>query len=132
MLAWVAVVLHVAYLSYQMFGGLLAFRHPRMIYPHLACVAWGIGIVVVQGQCPVTNLEKWLRRKDGEGMYTESFLDHYVFGTLLPNGTQALVYGLHLAFIVGVYVVLVTRYLRSSRADAAPVAASRRGSGMRR
>jgi hypothetical protein len=36
-------------------------------------------------------------------------LDHYLFGTLLPDGTQAWVYALHLVVIALTYVLVVRR-----------------------
>ena len=108
---WGVVALHVAYLVYQMFGGLLAFRDPRWLIPHLAAVTWGVVIVAMQWKCPLTDLEKSLRARDGTS-YDESFLDYYVFGTYLPNGSQPWVYGLHLVVILGIYAALARRWTR--------------------
>lgn len=118
-LAWGVVVLHAAYLVYQMCGGLLAFRDPRWLVPHLMAVTWGIVIVVMGWRCPLTELEKWLRTQaDGEA-YTGSYLDHYFFGTVLPDGTQSLVYGLHLVVILLIYVALSLRWAQSRKAGTA-------------
>lgn len=106
------VALHAAYLLYQMCGGLLAFRSAKWLIPHLLAVTWGIVIVAMQWKCPLTELEKSLRAGEGTA-YTGSYLDHYVFGTYLPNGTQNLVYGLHLAVILAIYALLARRWLRT-------------------
>lgn len=120
-LAGGVVFLHIAYLAYQMCGGLLAFRDARWLAPHVLAVTWGITIVVMQWRCPLTRLEKSLRAGAGETPYEGSFLNHYVFGTYLPDGSQPLVYGLHVAFIVVVYVLLVRQAMHSRRhAVAAP------------
>ncbi len=112
LLAWSTVAGHVAYLTYQTLGGLLGLRSRLWLIPHLGCVVWGVGIVVIQGSCPVTRLEKWLRVQGGGSAYPGSFLDHYLFGHLLPNGTQALVYGLHLVIIIATYVIVVRAWRR--------------------
>jgi hypothetical protein len=120
-LAGGVVVLHIAYLAYQMCGGMLALRDGRWLPPHVLAVTWGITIVAMGWRCPLTRLEKSLRAGAGETPYDGSFLDHYVFGTYLPDGSQPVVYGLHLAFIVAVYVLLVRQAMQSRRH---PVAAS--------
>lgn len=104
------MIAHFAYLAFQMLGGLLGFRDSRWLLLHGMAVAWGVLIVAMQWSCPATVAERWLRTKaDGEA-YTGSFLDHYVFGTYLPNGSQALVYGLHLLVIGVVYLLLLRRW----------------------
>jgi hypothetical protein len=115
MLAGVAVVLHVLYLAYQTFGALFGLSNLRWLIPHLGCVIWGVGIVVIQGNCPVTRLEKWFITQGGGTPYEGSFLDHYLFGRLLPEGTQALVYGLHLVVIIATYVVVLRHWRRVGR-----------------
>ena len=107
--AWTVVLLHMAFLIFQMLGALLALVSRGWLAPHLATVAWGIGIVVVQGSCPLTTLEKQLIERGGGTPYPGSFLDHHVFGTLLPDGTQALVYGTHLVVILATYAYVMTR-----------------------
>lgn len=109
------VLLHAAFLLFQMLGALLALASRGWLIPHLVTVTWGIGIVVVQGGCPLTGLEKRLIEAGGGTPYSGSFLDHYLFGTVLPDGTQALVYGLHLVVIVATYAYVVPR-LRQRRA----------------
>lgn len=115
--SYAVVGLHVLYLVYQTFGALLGLRSRRWLVPHLMAVTWGVLIVVVQGRCPLTVLEKHFIAASGETPYTGSFLDHYVFGTLLPDGSQAWVYGAHLVVIVLTYVLVLAPALRG-RADA--------------
>jgi len=105
--SYAVIVLHALYLCYQTCGALLGLRSRRWLVPHLMAVTWGVLIVVLQGRCPLTVLEKHLIATSGETPYTGSFLDHYVFGTLLPDGSQAWVYGAHLAVIVLTYVVVL-------------------------
>lgn len=108
--AVVVAFVHAAYLVYQTFGALLGLRDRRWLLPHLAAVTWGVGIIVVQGRCPATLLEKGLIARSGRPAYTGSFLDHYVFGSLLPDGTQSAVYGLHLVVILLTYVFVLRRW----------------------
>jgi hypothetical protein len=103
------VLLHVGYLVFQTLGALLILRHRGWLWAHLGAVTWGVLIVVVQGSCPLTRLEKYLTIRSGETPYTGSFLDHYMFGALLPDGTQSLVYGGHLLVIIATYAYVLTR-----------------------
>lgn len=114
-LAWTVVVLHALYLVFQMCGGMLAFRNPRWLYLHGMAVTWGVVIVVMGWRCPLTESEKWLRSQGGQTPYEGSYLDHYLFGRFLPDGSQALVYGLHLLVILAIYVVLLRIWLTSRR-----------------
>ena len=116
--SYAVIVLHALYLTYQTFGALLGLRGRRWLVPHLLAVTWGVLIVVLQGRCPLTLLEKQLIGASGATPYTESFLDHYVFGTLLPDGSQAWVYGAHLVVIVLTYVVVLVPAL-GGRTDVA-------------
>jgi hypothetical protein len=105
----VVVLLHAAYLVFQTLGALLALRHPRWLWVHPLAVIWGVGIVAFQGGCPLTRLEKLLMARSGETPYQGSFLDRYLFGVLVPDGSQALVYGLHLLVILATYAFVLTR-----------------------
>lgn len=117
-LAVAVIVVHVAYLVFQMCGALLALRDPRWLVAHLAAVTWGVMIVVMSWRCPLTTLEKWLWLQAGEVPYRESFLDRYAFGRIFPEGSQPVVYGLHLAVIAGTYIVLVRRWARAPKVAA--------------
>lgn len=112
LMAWAVVVLHLAFLVFQMLGALLALVSRAWLVPHLTVVAWGVGIVIIQGRCPLTVLEKSLVERAGDTPYSGSFLDHHVFGILLSDGTQAFVYAIHLVVILATYVYVVTRLRR--------------------
>ena len=47
--------------------------------------------ITVGFDCPLTNLERWLRRQGGEQSYTGVFIDHYVKGHLYPHGYDLVV-----------------------------------------
>lgn len=109
------MIAHFAYLAFQMLGGLLGFRDSRWLLLHGMAVTWGVLIVAMRWNCPATLGEKWLRTKADGQAYTGSFLDHYVFGTYLPNGSQTLVYTLHLVVIVVVYLLLLRHWTETRR-----------------
>jgi len=82
LLADAAVLLHFGYLAFLTFGGFLVWRSPRAIWPHLAAVAWAIGVVVVRYPCPLTDLERHFRPSVGE----RSFIERYLEGIIYPEG----------------------------------------------
>jgi hypothetical protein len=113
-------LLHAGYLVFQTWGALLALRSRYWLVPHLAAVTWGITIVAVQGSCPLTRLEKHLIAQSGGTPYSESYLDYYLFGTLLPDGTQTLVYALHLLVIAATYGFVLPRLGRRPQEPSVP------------
>jgi hypothetical protein len=121
--AGVVALVHVGYLVFQTLGALLGLRWRRWLWAHAAAVTWGVLIVVTQGRCPLTRLEKELLARSGGPSYTESFLDHYLFGRVLPDGSQAWVYGLHLVVIAATYAVVAVHWHRQQDAVAAGGAA---------
>jgi hypothetical protein len=118
-LAGAVVALHLTYLAYQMLGGLLALRDVRWLGPHLVAVTWGVVIVAMQWRCPLTMLEKSLTARSGGTPYQGSFLDHYVFGSYLPDGSQSFVYGAHIVVILVVYAALLRHWLHARHSDLA-------------
>ncbi|MEE3114990.1 MAG: DUF2784 domain-containing protein [Actinomycetota bacterium] len=82
LLADAAVLLHFGYLAFLTFGGFLVWRSPRAIWPHLAAVAWAIGVVVIRYPCPLTDLERHFRPSVGE----RSFIERYLESVIYPEG----------------------------------------------
>jgi hypothetical protein len=84
-LADATVVVHFAFLIYVVLGGFLAWRRPRMIWPHLAAASWGLLIITNSVECPLTYLENWARERGGEqGLGASGFVDTYVKGVIYP------------------------------------------------
>ena len=79
------VVLHAAFVLFIALGGILAWRWPRLLWLHVPAVLWGAGIVLVGYECPLTPLEKWLRRRGGEDAYDGGFIDRYVEDVVYPE-----------------------------------------------
>lgn len=85
-LADATMVLHFAFLIFLVVGGFLAWRWPKVIYAHLAVVAWGVLITVFSIDCPLTGPEDYFRRKAGqEGLGAEGFIDTYLTGVIYPE-----------------------------------------------
>lgn len=85
-LAEVVVVIHFCFVLFVLFGGLLALRWRWVAWIHLPAALWGAALEFAGWICPLTPLEKWLRRQGGLGGYEGSFIEHYILALLYPRG----------------------------------------------
>lgn len=79
------VVVHFAFIVFVAVGGLMAWRWPRLLWLHVPAVAWGLGIVTLGYDCPLTPLEKYFRRRGGAAAYEGGFVDRYVEDVVYPD-----------------------------------------------
>jgi len=95
------VLLHFGFIVFVLAGGLLVLRRPRYAWLHLPAVAWGAGIELFGGVCPLTPLENALRRAAGEAGYAEGFIAHYLLPLIYPAGlTREIQIGLGLLVLL--------------------------------
>jgi len=83
-LADAVVVLHLLFILFVLFGGLLVWRWPPCVWLHVPAVLWGALIEFTNGVCPLTPLENWLRSKGAGGGYSTSFIEHYLIPLIYP------------------------------------------------
>jgi hypothetical protein len=85
-LAQAAVAVHFLFLAYLLVGGYLAWpaRWRWTVLAHLAVVGWGISIVTVGQNCPLTWLENWARERAGQRGLARGFVDTYLTGVIYP------------------------------------------------
>jgi hypothetical protein len=84
-LADAVVVVHFAFLAFVVGGGLLAWRWPWLIWPHLVAAGWGAAIIAFSLRCPLTHLENALRARAGEPELDGGFIGTYIEGVLYPE-----------------------------------------------
>ncbi|MGV2384298.1 MAG UNVERIFIED_CONTAM: DUF2784 domain-containing protein [Thermobifida fusca] len=85
LVAEAAMAVHFLFIAYVVCGGFLAWRWPRMFWPHLAAAAYGLGVTVIGWLCPLTWLEHWGRVNAGQhGLDAEGFISHYLTGVIYP------------------------------------------------
>jgi hypothetical protein len=87
--SWAAdavLVLHVAFVLFVLFGGLLLFRWPRVAWLHMPAAVWGMITEYAGIICPLTPLENEFRRRAGEAGYGTGFIEHYVTRIMYPHG----------------------------------------------
>ena len=85
-LADVVLAAHLAYLAFIPAGGFLALRWPRLVWVHALAVAVAFVSITVHFDCPLTSWEQSLRRRGGQRVYTNGFVDHYLTGRVYPHG----------------------------------------------
>lgn len=106
-LTTLVLTLHFGYLAYVVVGGFLAWRWPRTIWLHLVAAAWGLAVIGIPLQCPLTWVEDWSRRRAGEGGLSAGFVDRYIENVLYPERYTALLQALAALTVVGSYVGFV-------------------------
>jgi Protein of Unknown function (DUF2784) len=108
-LADVVMVLHLAFIVFVAIGSLLVLKWRRLVWPHLAVVAWAAAIVSIGFTCPLTPVEKHLRERAGSSSYEGGFIDHYLDGLVYPGGMTTLA-RLMVAVLIAVgYAAVVVR-----------------------
>jgi hypothetical protein len=80
------LVLHLAFILFALFGGLLALCWRRAPLLHLPAVAWAAFIEIDGGICPLTPLENHLRALAGQSGYAGGFVEHYLLALIYPAG----------------------------------------------
>jgi hypothetical protein len=109
------VVVHFGFIVFVAIGGVVAWRWPRLLWFHVPTVAWGIGIVAIGFACPLTPLERHLRRLgDGQG-YDDGFVDRYIEDVIYPGEYTWLVRALIAAAVVVGWTGLIVRSAHALR-----------------
>jgi hypothetical protein len=107
------VVAHLGYLIYLPSGGFLALRWPRSIALHIPVVIWGVGVVLFELPCPLTELEQRARARAGMELLSASgFIDRYVAGIVYPADRTGTAQALAFSAATTSWAVLACKRLR--------------------
>ena len=115
-LADAVVVVHLGFIVFVAAGSVLAWRWPRLVWLHVPALAWSVATLAVGLACPLTALEKGLRRLAGDGGYGGGFVDRYVEDVVYPDEYTGLLRAAAAALVVAGYAGLARR--RRARAQA--------------
>lgn len=94
--------LHMGFIVFVLFGGLLVMHYPWLAWFHLPVVAWGAIIEFMDWPCPLTTWENHFRALSGTSAYHGDFVQHYLLRKISPSG---LMQNVHL-LLGGIVVVL--------------------------
>jgi len=106
-LADAVMMAHAILLIFFVIGGFLVWRWPRLIWAHLFVGFWNLAIVILDFGCPITAMEKDLRRRAGEQPYDGGFIKHYIDGTVYPQGYTWLAERIAFALVLISYLLLL-------------------------
>lgn len=110
------LVLHLAFIAFAVFGGLLALRWPWLPLLQLPAAVWGVYVELAAGPCPLTELENRLRVLAGQVGYAGSFVERYLLPLIYPAGLtregQFALAAVVLVFNVAVYALILRRRFR--------------------
>ncbi len=105
------VALHALFVAFLLIGGFLAWWWPGVAVIHAVALVVSAAIYLGGFDCPLTNLEKDLRRRAGDTVYPDGFIAHYLVRPVYADGmTASLGFGL-LALVVGATLVAYGRHL---------------------
>jgi Protein of Unknown function (DUF2784) len=107
--AWAAVVIHMAYLVYAVFGGFLAFLGLPWLGLHLLSSTWSFTVTLTTLNCPLTTLEKWLWVQAGVTPYDGTFIEQYLSGHVYPVGYDVHVWLGGATIAIASYVIVLGR-----------------------
>jgi len=107
LLADLVLLFHLAFILFAIFGALAWLRWRFAPLVHLPALAWGVGIELFHGRCPLTPLENALRSAGGERAYAGGFIEHYVGAWIYPVGLTPTV---QWALGLGLFAVNVALY----------------------
>ncbi len=124
-LADAVMLVHLAFVLFAVFGGVLVWRWTRAAWLHLPALLWAAWVEFSGAICPLTILEVRLRLRAGETGYRGGFIEHYVGRLLYPPGLthelQLVLGALLVAFNLTIYLGAVRRAVTRSRSrNAAP------------
>ena len=85
LLADLVLILHLGFVCFVLFGGLLVLRWQWVAWLHLPAALWGAVVEFTGWLCPLTPLENWLRAQGGAVGYEQDFMARYLLPILYPG-----------------------------------------------
>tara|TARA_B100000575_G_C22981656_1_gene566399 strand:- start:31 stop:393 length:363 start_codon:yes stop_codon:yes gene_type:complete len=79
------LIIHLIFILFVIFGGLLFFIFSKIIYIHIPALLWGIYIELTNSICPLTYLENWFLQQGGLKTYPNNFINNYLFSIIYPE-----------------------------------------------
>lgn len=100
------LLLHLLFIIFVLFGGLLCLHRAHWAWLHLPAMAWGVWIEWAGWICPLTPLENHFRHlASGQG-YRGGFVEHYLVPLVYPEQLTVL-----LQWLLGALVLIVNIFI---------------------
>ena len=84
-LANLFLLLHLGFVIFAIFGGLLVLRWNWVWKLHLPAIIWGFLVQYFVWTCPLTAWENYFRALAGETGYAGGFIEYYLSAILYPS-----------------------------------------------
>ena len=101
------LIAHLIFILFVIFGGLLFFTFPKIIYFHLPALLWGIYIELTNSICPLTYIENWFLLKGELTTYSNDFINNYLFPIIYPEGLTS---EIQIYFAISLIVINILIY----------------------
>jgi hypothetical protein len=99
-------LVHLAFILFVAFGGLLVLRWHNLAWIHLPAAVWGAVIEIMHWSCPLTNIEMGFLRRAGKSGYEGGFVAHYLFAVIYPAGLTRRVELAIAAFVIVINAIV--------------------------
>ena len=102
------LVLHLLFILFVVFGGLLCLHRVRWAWLHLPAMIWGVWVEWAGVICPLTPLENHFRQlASGQG-YQGGFVEHYLLPLVYPEQLTVLMQWIFgsLVLVINIFVYL--------------------------
>ena len=103
------LISHLIFILFVVFGGLIFFIFPNIIYMHLPALLWGIYIELTNSVCPLTYVENWFLYKGELSTYSNDFINNYLFPIIYPEGLTA-----EIQIYLGVSLIVINIFIYRS------------------
>ncbi|MGZ5057118.1 MAG: DUF2784 domain-containing protein [Methylobacter sp.] len=80
------LIIHLLFIGFVIFGGLLVLRSRWFALVHIPAACWGAFIELTGGLCPLTATEVGFRQLAGDAGYSGGFIEHYLLPVIYPAG----------------------------------------------
>ena len=83
--AELTLVIHFIFIVFVGFGAFIYFINSKLLYIHFLSLIWGCYAVLTKTICPLTYLENWFLKKAGVDIYSDGFIQQYIFSIVYPT-----------------------------------------------
>ena len=101
-LADLVLVVHMLFIIFVLFGGLIVLKWHKVMWIHIPCALWGAIIEFLGWVCPLTYLEIYFHEIYNANSYENSFIQNYLLPVIYPPGLTT-----DSQFLLGVIVIVI-------------------------
>ncbi|MFZ9599150.1 MAG: DUF2784 domain-containing protein [Candidatus Fonsibacter ubiquis] len=100
-LATLTLIIHFLFILFVIFGALLFFIKPWILYFHIPAFLYGVYVELTQSICPLTYIENYFLTKANLASYSTSFIQNYLYAIIYPvNLTKEIQINLAIALLI--------------------------------